>query len=240
MQAVANQIPVSFTPAPQFTTADVVRAKIARSGWQGRYTEAIQYLREELKAGGWAPIRADEFAETFKITTSFLHLCVAIKAVECTAKKKGQGKCYKALPKLATLTAEELRNFRLSDFPNPEYVVPEHLQNKTAEQKQDFVNAMNSYSPSEASQTITLLEKDVVQELINLGELAAQTPTYLVGTISDDLVFEAGVVEGHQFSSRENAEQFMVNFPAKPGRKIAIVQVIEVYESKLTLLPTTR
>lgn len=224
-----RQIPVNFSPLAQ-QQANVLNARkpIVRKGAEDRYTEAIEYLREELKAGGWSSIRSGEFSSTFKITSSFLFLVCAIGAIQTIRSNNGV-RSYKATDKLATLTAKELITYRALNFPNPEYMPVQQEITSTVTANftlEDFINqplSVDSAAVQPSNITNTIFEG-----------------SFLVGMIAKDSTLEAGTVEGQRFAELSGAEEFLENnYPHKIGSKFVIVKVISVYELKATLQPAT-
>ncbi|UHG91787.1 hypothetical protein [Spirosoma oryzicola] len=221
-----GQIPVNFSPLAQ-QQANVLNARkpIVRKGAVERYTEAIEYLREELKAGGWSSIRSGEFSSTFKITSSFLFLVCAIGAIQTIRSNNGV-RSYKATDKLATLTAKELITYRALNFPNPEYTPVQQEITSTV--------------------TTNFTLEDFVDQALSVDKASittANTPSegsFLVGMIAEDSTLEVGTVEGQRFAELSGAEEFLENnYQHKIGSKFVIVKVISVYESKATLQPAT-
>lgn len=240
--AVPVQQVMDFAPVIHINLPETLdRQRIIRKGAEGRYNEALDYLRLELGSGNYESINSADFARTFKVTSSFLSLVAAIGGVSCIREKGKSGLCYQTTEKLANLKGKDLLDFRITEFPNPPYegelppVVPQQLLDKSPEQRQEFVQAMNNIN--------AVLSQDIVQPepkaVLLPHEIHGEKPIYLVGSIATDSVFEAATTPDHRFNSREAAENFMAGAFKSYSGKIAIVQVIEVFESKLTLQPTT-
>ncbi|MBN8824424.1 MULTISPECIES: hypothetical protein [unclassified Spirosoma] len=213
--AQTAQAAIDFKPIGQTLPQKPERERIRRGGYESRYNEALDYLRAELKNGQSAALQSGEIANTFKITSSFLTLCVAMKAIQDVGYQKGKGRMFRATPLLSQIDGVQLRNFRLKNFPNPESApaVPQHLLEKTPEQRQALVNAMNTMAVK-----------------IKPGSL------FLVGQVQGT-TFTADLHD--QFASAEQAEDFIRDYSLESGQKYAIVQVTSVVESRMTLLPST-
>jgi hypothetical protein len=228
------QVAMDFTRPG--STADVLRKPIVRKGAIGRYNEAIQYLREELKNGVTSDINCVEFSSTFGVTSSFLILVTHLGAIEPVdgrgLGKKGS-KVYIARPALATITGQHVLDFRRGFYPNAEptaCVVPQHLLDKTPQQRAGFVAAMNQ---------TRMVTPDQPAETSSQPEVGPEAePVFLVGYVPKESQFFQAHTNS-QFTALDDARQHITKIASGIGQKLAIVQVIEVVESSITLQPAT-
>lgn len=204
-----------------FGSQTPVRKPIVRKNANQRYDEAIEYLRLELKSGGWSKIRNDEFASTFGITGSFLFMLTEMGALESTSKRGVRN--YKALPKLYQLTGLEVLKFRAGIYPNAECV-------PTAEQNVTVTDTMiQVFEPSELAVSANMLVSNSVP---------AASPTFLVGSVEyNGTVLKLQTAEGARFTDLDKARSCMNEYPVQPGQKVVLVQVLDVVQLTVAKTP---
>ncbi|WP_293684555.1 hypothetical protein [Spirosoma sp. 48-14] len=209
---------------PSDNTRPVSRKRAMPTAATDRYNKTLDFIRSVLKFNAEVELQSTALNQQFGVSTSFLTALFKLNAVT-RRRKQGKSYYYKALPKLETVTAqnisEELAKANKKDDPN-EPVKP---------QPEELVKIAEANSANEPEPTNAIIQTD---------EKTDKTETYLIGlTGADNLSDMLYINLDKKPKDFDSAMTMINNMNCGPGQKIVLVSVVSVFEPIRKLEETT-